>query len=392
MKKIKKKHFLIGIWIAALVLIKFLFFKLDYDRYHQAVSISTFLLYLSIILLATSYFLKKKYVVLSNIGILITLLVTLEFVSYLILGLPKKEWKDYVTNYLPPEHKGSYLGNVPWADSVIHDVQIFEEDTFADVSYSIDHLNRRRTPKSDSGKNKYALFFGCSVCFGFGLEDDETIPYLVQSKTLSYNAYNYAYNGWGPHQMLSLFEHENLSDQIEEKEGFAVYIFLWSHIRRAIGDFQVYTGWGHTMPYYVLENESVSFKGNFAQRGIVSRLYEKLYKLYSIRLFELNFPVYTNEEHYLLIAEILNKSKKIYGEQFGNDEFTVLIYPDIWDELDDERMKLFLSLLDERNINYVNYSEKTYLIKDSYILKDGHPNAKSNTEITDMLIKDLHLN
>jgi len=390
--KIIKKHGWMVVILLALLFVKFYFFQYNYDRYHVLVSLSTFLLYFILLFVLIRFFIRRKYTIATNLTVFVALLLLIEFSSYMLLGFPKKEWKGYPVPDLPKDHKGYYLGNVPWADSVIHDVQKFEGEVFADVSYSIDSLNRRSVPERDNNKSKYAIFFGCSVCFGFGLEDNQTIPFLFQEKTNTYNAYNYAYNGWGPHHMLSLFEHENIAAEIEEEEGMAVYIFLWSHIRRAIGDFQVYTGWGHGMPYYTMENGELKNKGNFVQgRGFISRIYEKLYKSYTIKFFELNFPLNTNESHYKLVVEIINRSKELYKDQFGNDDFIVLIYPDIWDELDDERMKVFLNLLDEDKIKYVNYSDKSYLIKGSYILMDGHPNVKSNTEISEMLVKDLDL-
>ncbi len=237
--KIKKKHGWIALILIVLVFVKFFFFKYDYDRYHELVSMSTFLLYLTVLIVLTAIFVRKKFTIASNLTLLATLLLLIEFTSYMLLGFPKKEWKGYPISDLPHDHKGYYLGNVPWADSVMHDIQYAEGEVMLDVHYSIDSLNRRSTPERDTSKNKYALFFGCSVCFGFGLEDNQTIPFLIQENTDDYNSYNYAYNGWGPSHMLALLEHENIQSEIEEKDGIAVYIFLWSHIRRAIGDFQV---------------------------------------------------------------------------------------------------------------------------------------------------------
>lgn len=383
----------LGIVIGILLALKFILFYQDYAAYHKIVDTSTFLIYLLVIGATTYFFVKKKKVILANIGVFIFFLIALEFVSYLVLGLPIKEYKSFEIIELHENHKGNYLGSIPWGDSVMHDIQLWEGDTFINTYYTIDKYNRRETPNHDSSKSKHAIFFGCSVCFGYGLEDDQTIPYLIQERLGDCNAYNYAFNGWGPHHMLSLLEHEDLTKQVGEKEGFAAYLFLWSHIRRAIGDYQVYTGWGHSMPYYTIENQQIVFKGNFAEdRPYLSRIYELLTKSYTVRLFKLNFPLNTNENHYELVAEMIKQSEINYKKQFPKGTFVVFIYPDLWKELEDmdqSRLDMLLAELTKRDIKYYNFSELSHLIQGSYILVDGHPTAKSNYEFAEIVVRSM---
>ena len=385
----KKALILLAVWICILLAVKFALFYSNYDRFHKAVSLSTFLLYLTLVLIPAVVCARKNYVILSNVFFLLSLIVVLELACYLALGLPRKEWKSYPVSDLPHDHKGYYLGNVPWADSVMEDRPLYKGIQFADVRYSIDSLNRRITPRDTSKKN-YCLFFGCSVCFGYGLPDDATIPYLAQKRGAGFNAYNYAYSGWGAHHMLALLENENLRNEVAEQDGMAIYIFLWSHIRRIICDYQVYTSWGHNMPHYVLEDGKAAYKGNFATSGeIIYYIKECLYKSYTVKYFELNFPLHTGNDDYELAAEIIRRSAEIYSEQFGNDKFLMVIYPDNWEEAGGERMSSFLGSLTRRGIRYLDYSGKEYLIKGDMILMDGHPNRVSNEEFCRLLIRDL---
>ena len=240
-----KKKWLIGaILFVFFVALKYGFFYLNYDKYYIVVTLATFGVYFTLLFYATSFLIKKKRIVLVNFSILFILLFLGEMACYFVLGMPKKEWKDFSSPDLAKDHIGTHLGHVPWADSVKHDVKKVGDKVIFDTYYSIDKLNRRITPDYDETKMKYATFFGCSIGFGYGLKDDQTIPYFVQQNTESYNSYNYAYNGWGSHHMLARLEHKDLSKEIKEKDGVGVYIFIWGHIRRVIGDMRIYTGWG----------------------------------------------------------------------------------------------------------------------------------------------------
>jgi len=185
------RNFIAGInkakWAIALVGlfwgIKYLFFWIDYDRFHILVTLSTFGLYFSIFGSITYFLIRKSKIILANVSIVFILLVLAEFIFYFLSGMPKKEWKDFESSDLPYDHIGYQLGHVPYADSVMSDIKIINGDTIFNAHYSIDKLNRRTTPGHDTSKNKYAVFFGCSVCFGWGLEDNQTLPYLFQENS-----------------------------------------------------------------------------------------------------------------------------------------------------------------------------------------------------------------
>ncbi|MBL4594226.1 MAG: hypothetical protein JKX68_10480 [Flavobacteriales bacterium] len=363
----------------------------DYDKFHELVTLSTFALYFTLLTVVTRFLVRKKKILLVNVTILFVLLFLTELICYFYLGMPKKEWKDFST-VNPSDHIGYQLGHVPWADSVWHDTKVLGGDTIFDTYYTVDSINRRVTPDYDETKDKYAIFFGCSVCYGYGLKDNQTIPYYLQQNTKSYNSYNYGFNGWGCHHMLARLEHKDLSKEVKEKEGVGVYIFIWSHIRRAIGDMRIYTGWGHTMPYYYLADGEIIRDGNFAKgRWFKSKFYEYLDKSYIWDCFEVNLPIDTRENHMILAAEIIRKAKETYIKQFGNDNFYVVIHPTDWAEFTPEKNEQFKAILKERGIDYLDYSQKVILDNEHIIIGDGHPNEKSDEKLAKMLVKDLEL-
>jgi hypothetical protein len=371
--------------------IKYGFFHYDYDKFHVFVSLATFGVYFTFLITATVFLAKKKQLVLVNISVLLILFFLAELVCYFFIGMPQKEWKDYSTDN-PSDQIGYHLGHVPWADSVWHDVKVVDGKTIFDTHYTVDSLNRRVTPGYNPSKKKYAMFFGCSICYGFGLKDNQTIPYYLQQNTEQYNSYNYGFNGWGCHHMLARLEHKDLSKEVREKDGIGVYIFLWSHIRRAIGDMRIYTGWGHTMPYYYLDEGEVVRDGNFAKgRWFTSKMYEYLDKSYLWDYFGANLPTDTREDHMILAAEIIKKSKETYAQQFGNENFYVVIHPTDWEEFTPEKNEQFKKLLTERGIDVLDYSDKLILDEEHIIIGDGHPNEKSDEKLAKMLVRDLNL-
>ncbi|MCH2200021.1 MAG: hypothetical protein MK081_14680 [Flavobacteriales bacterium] len=392
MSQLKAKDFRLLHVAFGLLVVKYGLFYADYDTFHAVVDLATLFFYLTILLWLTKLFIRKKKPLLGNLSILLMLVFILELVFFFLLGMPKKEWKSYDTPDLEENHIGRHLGHVPWADSVWHDVKTAHGKTIFDAHYSIDKLHRRITPGYDKAKDKYAVFFGCSVCFGFGLQDDQTIPYYIQENTTSYNAYNYAYSGWGCNHMLARLEHKDLSKEVNEQQGIGIYVFIWSHIRRAISDMRIYTSWGHTMPYYYLEDNEIKRDGNFANgRVVTSTFYEYLDKSYTSKYFELNMPIETTEDHMILAAEIIKEAKSTYTKQFSNDNFVVLIHPTDWVEFTPEKNNQFKSLLEARGIEYLDYSEILVLDNEHIIIGDGHPNEKSNQELAKMVVKDLNL-
>jgi len=387
---IRKNYIFLGLVILFSV-VKYGFFHLNYDKFHEVVTLATFAVYFTVLLFATKFLIKKKKIILVNFTVLFILLFVTELVCYFYLGMPKKEWKDYSTAK-PSDHIGYQLGHVPWADSLWHDVKVKGSDTIFDTYYDVDSINRRVTPGYDQNKDKFAVFFGCSICFGYGLKDDQTIPYYLQENTENYNSYNYSFNGWGCHHMLARLEHKDLSKEVNEKDGIGVYIFIWPHIRRAIGDMRIYTGWGHTMPYYYLDDGEIVRDGNFASgRWFTSKVYEYLKKSYIWDCFDVNLPTKIREEHMILAAEIIKKSKETYIEQFGNDNFYVVIHPVDWEEFTPEKNEAFKLLLKERGIKYLDYSQKLSLDEANTIIGDGHPNEISDEKCAKLLVKDLGL-
>lgn len=333
-------------------------------------------------------FLKGKRVILANLTLIALLILLLETVLFFVLGMPSAFKKDFSVPNLPENHIARQVGMTYYPDSVYHDIKVNGTDTVFDVHYSIDHLNKRITPGFDSTKKNYALFFGCSIGFGYGLEDDQTLAYQVQQQGESTNSYNFAISGTGTNHMLAEIQYRDLSKQVAEKNGCGYYIFFWDHIYRAIGTMHRYTEWLHLAPYYKMEDGKLVRRKLFKDgRPFISSMYERLYQTNIVKYFETDLPLSLNDSHYDLVTEMVLETKKNYEKQFGNDRFYLVIYPN-YVAYTPEQMQIFKSYLKKKKIKFIDLSHKV-VYQGKYTLPgDAHPNAEMNKLMAKYLLHE----
>lgn len=328
------------------------------------------------------FFLKIKKFWIANTVVVIPVLILIEFTCFLLLGSPDRLIKNFEQPDISAEDLKIVLGDAPFPDDTIHDVK---EGVF-DVQYMTDEYSRRITPGYDSSRTSYALFFGCSIAFGYGVNQDETMAYYYQNYA-NCNSKNYGYNGYGSNQILARFQHEDLSQQVEEKEGVAYYLFFWDHIRRSIGTMNRYNEWLANAPYYYLEDGELKRDGTFRSgRGFISGFYEYAYRLNTIRYFGVDFPVKLNENHYNLVSEIILETKKEYAKQFGNDEFYLVFYPS-WKDYEEEELTAFKSYLDAKGVEYFDLNTFMEYQTENSLGEDPHPNAETNKVLAEELYR-----
>lgn len=333
---------------------------------------------------------RSKRMLLGQLGILLALLCFAELVFYFARGCPPIEHRTYILPEYPPGHPGYYLGELPLASSVIADHKVHKGDTLYRANYTIDQDCRRVTPDHDSAATKHAIFFGCSVCFGQWLPDDATIAARFQQADSGLNAYNYSYPGWGMGQMLARLENQRISTQVPEREGIGVYVFIWTHVYRSIGDMHTYSNWGLQHPYYKLEDGTVVRHGRFKDgRPIISGIYEQLWKSNIVRFFELNLPPSLSERHIRLSVAIIKRSRQLFLEEFPNDRFVVLWAQD-WPAPQDEKHQIrFKELLAQEGIDLVDARRPDKMDTEHYLVDDGHPTALADEEMAEILRQEL---
>ncbi len=347
--------------------------------------------YTSFLVILVSFYillLRGKRVILANLTLVALLVLLLEIILFFALGMPSAFRKDFSIPNLPENHIARQVGMTYYPDSVYHDIKVNGTDTVFDVHYSIDHFNKRITPGFDSTKKNYALFFGCSIGFGFGLEDDQTLAYQVQEQGESVNSYNFAISGTGTNHMLAEFQYRDLSQQVAEKDGCGYYIFFWDHIYRAIGTMTRYTEWLHLAPYYKMQNGKLKRDKLFKDgRPFISDMYERLYQTNIMKYFELDLPLKLNDSHFDLVTEMVLETKRAYEKQFGNDKFYLVIYPN-YVAYTPEQMQIFKSYLKKKKIKFIDLSHKIVYGGKYTLQGDAHPNAETNKLIAKYLLQE----
>lgn len=349
--------------------------------------------YLAFFLLTLALFIflmKKKKVLLGNLFLFILLVIIIELSCFFMLGMPNAVNKDFSLPYIPEDHVSWHIGGVPFSDSVYHEVLVKENDTVYDVLNTIDNNNTRVTPGHKKDNDEYALFFGCSIAFGTGLNDNETLPFHFQEISKKYNSYNYAYPGYGANQMLARLEYQDLSKIVTEKSGKAFYIFFWDHISRSIGQMSRYCDWVSHSPYYTFENGELIRKKKFKDgRYLISRTYELIYQTNIVKKFQMDFPVKLNKDHYDLVSEIILKSKETYKKQFGNDDFSVVFYPNITNYTEGQ-LKEFKTYLKAKEIKYIDLTGFIEYGHKYTLGGDPHPNSKTNQLVSKELLNRIN--
>jgi hypothetical protein len=215
-------------------------------------------------------------------------------------------------------------------------IEKVDEKTVASAVYSIDRFGRRITPGQGAGRrDRPLLFFGCSFAFGFGVNDDQTLPYYVAQALPGYRVYNYGFTGYGPQNMLARLSETDIRSEIAEKgKPAAVYVFIDDQVRRAIGSMSWVGAWGEAshedLPYYAAGGPSgtLTRHGSFKTgRPFVTRLYQLAAKSAVLRRFAVDFPPSVTDAHLELVARMIEESRDAFRTKFGSDEFFVLFFP-----------------------------------------------------------------
>lgn len=252
-----------------------------------------------------------------------------------------------------------------------------------DVHYTFDEYSRRVTPGQNGKRPFFALLFGCSMTFGQGLEDDQTIAYFLSKKLKDVDTYTYAYPAYGAQQMIAHLQAGRIPQQVPEKRGVALYFFLDHHLNRTLGTLDILGSWG-SLPYYEVHHGAVVRVADTLERGkpwmtALARLswVKKFLAWRRFRLTDHDFDVF---------SDFLLESKRRFESQFPHSKFVVVLLPE-WGRDSTPRLIPFLR---KKDIAYLDYSGHEEFRGASYhIPVDNHPNSKETEAIADLLAKDL---
>jgi len=256
--------------------------------------------------------------------------------------------------------------------------------------YSIDSFNRRAIPAENNAmRNSSMIFFGCSLMFGEGVNDNETFPYYLAQLMPGYMPYNYGYLGYGPQAMLAKLQNGDVFREVKEKHAMGFYLFIDNHVNRAIGSLQIAGNWGHDMPYYAIdENNRLVRRGSFySGRHFSTMFYQWLMQNELLKRWinGRDFPPIT-DSHVLFTCRIIEESRNEFKKQFNSDDFYVILYSR--SAYASSMMRYFT----EKGIKCLDYHNVDEFLKEGFSFKhEGHPTPIAFKFLANMVARDIKL-
>lgn len=367
-------------------------FRGDANGIVGGVDLSNIIKYLIFMFLGYSfwYAFKQKIGWLQNVllsGLMIVLtLVLLEWICGIVLKTQAKN----APKIEGPTHSMMFdkdLGYKPKPDTTHTGIRTKDGQIIYRVKYSTDTNSLRVTPlDTTKPRTKYAQFYGCSMTFGEGVQSNETLPYYFAKFDSTYRPYNFAYSGYGPHQMLARLETENVKKIVKENSGIAFYIYINDHVNRVLGTLTNFGYNGGEVPYYYEVNNQLKHNGLIKDaRKFRSWIFRQLLKSNILKLFKIGYPFKITEKDYELTAEVMAQASRDYKKQFGNDNFYVIIYPTTVDS------SLIINLLKQKGVKILDYSKLFNPLEKKYAIPyDEHPTALANEVLIKQLVKDIN--
>lgn len=250
-----------------------------------------------------------------------------------------------------------------------------------DVMYTINGLGQRVMPAT-SPKTQHLIMGGDSNTFGWGLKDEETLPYLLSKKYENYHVYNFGHGGGSASNTLALMGATSWNEQIKEKEGQFVYIFYPQWMTDRVLGTKNFLVWDHGgSPWYAIENGQLIRKGRFSDRPLTYAL--RFLSFIDVFGWIGDLPK-ISDKHIELFTQIFVKMKELYQAHFPNGKFTVVLsYYHIYDP---SWSKKLVASLKAANVHTEEIHKERSENK-NYHLIDYHFNYEGQKNVLEELAK-----
>lgn len=242
-------------------------------------------------------------------------------------------------------------------ESKIASVKMRGDEVVYNVIYSLLPSGWRITPQNPAA-TEAVIFFGCSCTFGEGLNDADSFPYKVGEELGSrYQVFNFAFHGYGSHQMLAMIDHGFLDDIAKKYKKIHVFFTtIGGHEQRSAGK----AFWDKDGPCYQVEDGKVVYKGTFNQNKNL---------LNTPRIANLNPEQKMLDLHIAIMQQADHEIREKYGARLNVVAWFGVGYVDV---------------LREKGIPTLNLIT---LFGDKYRIKgDGHPNPYATTVVANEIV------
>jgi hypothetical protein len=247
------------------------------------------------------------------------------------------------------------------------------EEVIYDVNVTIGENGLRITPPCSGRCDTSVLFFGDSFTFGEGVNDEQTLPWYLGLLThRQYRLYNFAFSGYGTHQMLSAIDHGMIEELVEGYPRYIIYQAIYpEHVYRLKGT----RSWDAHGPRYLPDMHGLPvFSGHFDDDSLPASGKSGLLHAFALgRRIAAPLEQIDAHDKDLFVAMIL-QSKHLLNQKFPLAEFHIIL----WDWTEGGDKKWFQQLTDQgiflHSINDIlpdkDMSNLVYKISEH----DKHPN------------------
>lgn len=327
----------------------------------------------TIALLARSEFLRNGALLCSSVLLSLT---GVETCAYYVA-----KSQIIVTKTIPEEWRqaSTSIGALPVPKTATEFKEFLDDRLITKVTYRIDASGLREIPSAVQGRPHKVVFFGCSFMFGHGVENDQTLPfYFVRDSGGTFEGFNFAGEGWGPHQMLREIE-TGFVRRVAGVPDLAIYEAIPDHLRRVAGR----APWEDGPKYELCQSDEACYSGPFH-----SVLYEVgrywLDKSWTVKLFENHFATLSQPSDIPLLLAVLKKTRALLKE--NGTRFVIVL----WDQNDLART--MMNTLRANQFDVIALSSivpQSELAKYQFTQLDRHPSPTTNQAIATYLWKQV---
>lgn len=208
------------------------------------------------------------------------------------------------------------------------------------------HIDRLHTAQ------RHIAVFGCSVVWGYGVSDEETLPAQLSKDSPDTIGYNISAAGYGPSELLLRAQDGDSLADIHPEDGIGVYALLYDHPARFTNSAFMAGTWRHSG----LTLNEVS-PGRFTSRGPI-RLAEPMWfwfaKIWSAsaltRLSGTDLPLLTSARLDQMVRVIKALGETYQRKTALTNPFIVAILPSSSD------MRPIRAALDRGKVPFIDYS------------------------------------
>ncbi len=264
-----------------------------------------------------------------------------------------------------------------------------------------DAAGRRCSPcAAENQDTKVAAFFGCSMTFGQGVADEETIPSRFCAHNPGWTSYNYGVYAYGPQQMWLQICRQEVLREFSKSRGVVVYSFIRNHLPRLAGASSVHSEWMASLPWLEMKDGRIVSMGVFSDRPPQQNLL--LRSLGRTRLAGFmaehlpNLPgVLTQRESGLdLLVALVAECAQSAREQAPGLEFCCVLLP----ECSEPWREVLVRRLSDAGVRVLDYetlfadsgeSLEDIFFDDAHRAKWGHLKARGCDLIARQLARDI---